>query len=151
MNAQQHAFLKLVVPPAQAAQKKWGVPASVTLAQAIFESSNHDGWGQSQLAREYENYFGIKAEHLADPNTYVELLTDEYVNNRPEDVEAKFERYPSIADSFDDHGRKWKDRITAHKFLTSISCSKRRVSKRRDRYRAPPGGPRRDTMRLQNP
>ena len=37
--------------------RRYGIPASVTLAQGILESSN----GQSQLARNENNHFGIKA------------------------------------------------------------------------------------------
>lgn len=105
VNSLQSAFLKLTVPPAQAAQRKWEVPASVTLTQAILESSNKDGWGQSQLAREDNNFFGIKAEHLNDPETYVELPTTEYVGGELEHVEAPFEKYADLAESFDDHAR----------------------------------------------
>lgn len=105
MNSLQAAFLRVTVPPAQAAQRKWEVPASVTLTQAILESSNSEGWGQSQLAREYNNYFGIKAEHLSDPETYVDMPTAEFVRGELEHVEAPFERYDSLAGSFDDHAR----------------------------------------------
>jgi flagellum-specific peptidoglycan hydrolase FlgJ len=105
VNAQQNAFLKMAVPLAQAAQKKWGVPASVTITQAILESSNAAGWGQSQLAREANNFFGIKAEHLNDPETYIELPTTEFVHGEVEHIEAGFERYIDPQDSFDDHAR----------------------------------------------
>ena len=37
--------------------RRYGIPASVTLAQGILESSN----GQSELARKENNHFGIKA------------------------------------------------------------------------------------------
>lgn len=37
--------------------RRYGIPASVTLAQGILESSN----GQSQLAQNENNHFGIKA------------------------------------------------------------------------------------------
>ncbi len=47
MNELQSAFLKSVVPAAIATQREMGVPASITLAQAIVES----GWGQSGLAK----------------------------------------------------------------------------------------------------
>ena len=36
--------------------RRYGIPASVTLAQGILESSN----GQSRLARNENNHFGIK-------------------------------------------------------------------------------------------
>jgi flagellum-specific peptidoglycan hydrolase FlgJ len=105
MNAQQNAFLKIVIPAAQAAQRKWDVPTSVSVAQAIFESSNQQGWGQSQLAREYNNFFGVKAENLKDPETYIELPTHEFVHGVEVTEEQPFQRYSAVADSFDDHGR----------------------------------------------
>lgn len=37
--------------------RRYGIPASVTLAQGILESAN----GQSQLSRNENNHFGIKA------------------------------------------------------------------------------------------
>ncbi len=43
-SAEQMARLKAVVPAAQASGRKWGVPASVTLAQWIPESS----WGSAR-------------------------------------------------------------------------------------------------------
>ena len=61
---------------------RYSVPASVTLAQCILES----GWGQSRLAREANNFFGIKAEHLGQPDTYREFLTAEYVHGSARDA-----------------------------------------------------------------
>ncbi len=49
-------FISAVAPGAIAAQRKYGVPAAVTIAQAIEES----GWGQSSLAAKDNNLFGIK-------------------------------------------------------------------------------------------
>ena len=37
--------------------RRYGIPASVTLAQGILESSN----GESTLAKKENNHFGIKA------------------------------------------------------------------------------------------
>ena len=37
-------------------QERASIPASITLAQAIFET----GWGRSTLAKEANNFFGIK-------------------------------------------------------------------------------------------
>ncbi len=98
MNAQQNAFLQSVVPGAQAAEKKYGIPASVTLAQAILES----GWGQSALAKKANNFFGIKAVG-AIAGSYVEFPTEEFVDGRRVREMAKFARYPSPAASFDAH------------------------------------------------
>ena len=55
-TSSQQAFIGEVAPGAIAAQRKYGVPASVTIAQAIDES----GWGQSTLATKDHNLFGIK-------------------------------------------------------------------------------------------
>ena len=45
-----------MAPGAIAAQQRYGIPAAVTIAQAIDES----GWGQSVLATADHNLFGIK-------------------------------------------------------------------------------------------
>ena len=59
MSAQQ-AFIDEIAPGAIAAQRQYGVPAAVTIAQAIDES----GWGQSSLAIRDHNLFGIKGAGL---------------------------------------------------------------------------------------
>lgn len=100
-NPEQLAARLAVVPAAQAAQRQYGVPASVTLAQWEIESA----WGTSKLATEAQNYFGIKAEHLSDPSTYEEFPTLEYANGKRAMVVADFEKYPDAAASFTDHAR----------------------------------------------
>jgi flagellum-specific peptidoglycan hydrolase FlgJ len=106
MTAQQNDFLKSAVPLAQASQKQFGVPASVTLAQSILESSDRQGrWGQSQLTRECNNFFGVKAENLSDPETYQVFDTQEFIRGKLTTMPANFERYQSPADSFMDHAK----------------------------------------------
>lgn len=67
--------------------RKYGIPASVTLAQGILESSN----GESQLARKENNHFGIKAteEWIADGGRY-----GLYTDDRPDE---KFCSYDTVA------------------------------------------------------
>lgn len=87
-----------MVVPAQLAQRKWKTLASVTLAQCILESA----WGQSQLARRANNYFGVKAL----PNAaYMEFSTREVVTGRSVMELAKFAKYPSAIESFDAHAK----------------------------------------------
>ena len=96
---QQLDNLHAAVPAAQASARRYGVPASVTLAQWIVESS----WGTSELALKANNCFGVKRSHLAAPDSYVEMPTAEYQGGKRVPVEALFARYPSMADSFISH------------------------------------------------
>jgi len=92
------AWLKAMVCPAQMSQSKWGVPASVTLAQCIVES----GWGRSKLALKNRNYFGIKA---IPGQEYCEYVTAEDGATGTKMERAKFAVYPSAIESFNAHGR----------------------------------------------
>jgi flagellum-specific peptidoglycan hydrolase FlgJ len=94
----QQAFISEVAPGARAAQRRYGVPAAVTIAQAIDES----GWGQSELAAQDHNLFGIKG---TGPAGSVPLPTQEYVNGQPVSTSAAFRVYHNVAESIDDHGR----------------------------------------------
>jgi uncharacterized protein YraI len=97
------AFLARVAGPAQSSARAWGVPASVTIAQAILES----GWGRSPLTAQDHNYFGMKC--FGDPgplalgcSTYG---TRECDAKRCWSIRDSFRAYRSPADSFSDHGR----------------------------------------------
>lgn len=78
-------FSSEVIKLAQESQAKYGVPASVTLAQYALES----GYGSSNLAKNYNNYFGITGSNNGNSTT---------INGR------KWRTYSSMAESFDDHG-----------------------------------------------
>ena len=75
--------------------RKYGIPASVTLAQGILESSN----GQSRLALNENNHFGIKAtpQWIAQGGRYG-LYTDDKPNE-------KFCSYDSVGDSYEHHSK----------------------------------------------
>lgn len=92
------AWLTSMVCPAQASQRKWGVPASVTLAQCVLES----GWGQDAIAKTAHNYFGIKAVEGQD---YREFDSPEDSVNGATMEQSAFAVYPSAMESFDAHGR----------------------------------------------
>jgi Mannosyl-glycoprotein endo-beta-N-acetylglucosaminidase len=94
----QQAFIGAVAPAAVAGQRKYGVPASVTIAQAIDES----GWGQSNLAVDQHNLFGIKGTGPA--GSYQEL-TQEYENGQLVTSMSSFRAYRNAAQSVDDHGK----------------------------------------------
>ena len=75
--------------------KRYGIPASVILAQGILESSN----GQSQLAQNENNHFGIKAtaSWLNSGGKYA-LYTDDRPNE-------KFCKYDTVSDSYEHHSQ----------------------------------------------
>lgn len=79
--------------------RRYGIPASVTLAQGILESSN----GQSRLARNENNHFGIKAtpSWIAGGGKYG-IYTDDKPNE-------KFCSYDSVGDSYEHHSRFLKE------------------------------------------
>ena len=94
----QQAFIKAVAQGAMASQRKYGVPAAVTIAQAIDES----GWGQSLLAFKDHNLFGIKGNGPAGSDMQP---TQEFVNGQAVSQIAAFRVYHSMAQSVEDHGR----------------------------------------------
>ena len=92
----QRAFIAAVAPGAVAAQQKYGVPASVTIAQAIDES----GWGGSSLAATYHNLFGIKG---SGPAGGVTLPTSEFEGGQWISIDAPFAIYHNDAESIAGH------------------------------------------------
>src|SRR5579875_751991 len=97
-TAAQQAFINEVAPGAIAAQRRYGIPASVTIAQAIEES----GWGQSQLAAQDNNLFGIKG---TGPAGSTMLSTEEYENGQWVTIAAPFRVYHNVAESIADHAQ----------------------------------------------
>ena len=95
-SAVQQAFISEVAPGALTAQREYGVPAAVTIAQAIDES----GWGQSQLALQDKNLFGIKG---TGPAGTVLMPTREFEDGEWVTVNAPFRVYSSVAQSITDH------------------------------------------------
>ena len=95
-------FINTVGAAAQSSRKTTGVPASVTVAQAILESD----WGRSRLARMGNNLFGIKAlGSVSGPAGVVTLATWEHLDSGDVIVQAPFKAYYTLEQSIDDHGR----------------------------------------------
>ncbi|HEX8697518.1 MAG TPA: glucosaminidase domain-containing protein [Myxococcaceae bacterium] len=92
------AFLDRIAAEAIKSQRNTGVPASVTMAQALLESDR----GRSGLSKNANNFFGIKG---TGPAGSVTLPTQEVYNGRTVTVNAKFRKYDSPSQSFDDHGK----------------------------------------------
>ncbi len=71
-------------------QHRTGIPAAITLAQGIHETSG----GQSELADNANNHFGIKCKKEWTGKTY------SYTDDRPNEC---FRKYDKVMDSYRDH------------------------------------------------
>lgn len=91
-------FINAVKEGAIVSQKKHGVLASITIAQAILES----GWGKSKLSIECKNLFGVKAigRWRGPKKSYP---TYEYYSGRKTLINDYFRVYNSYAESIEDH------------------------------------------------
>lgn len=69
--------------------KKYHIPASITLAQALLES----GAGKSELARKSNNHFGIKCHSWDGKRTY----------HDDDEAGECFRVYKNVRDSYEDH------------------------------------------------
>jgi LysM repeat protein len=115
-NAQRNAaFDRYITTHNQMAieqERKYNIPASIKLAQAILES----GAGTSYLAKEANNHFGIKCH---TEWTGARAYKDAEIPNEC------FRKYNNIADSYEDHS----------KFLTERSRYARLFDLRKNDYK----------------
>ena len=89
--------------------KKTGVPASITMAQGMFESD----YGNSSLAKIAKNHFGVKCHKDWGGDTY--YMDDDAPNEC-------FRKYNSVEESYDDHSNFLRTR-DRYKFLFDLSIS----------------------------
>lgn len=94
-NAQKAAFFERYADIAMEQQQKYGIPASITLAQMYLES----GGGTSKLAVNGNNYFGIKCTRdWLDASKPYSLHNDDRPNE-------KFCNYSSVEESVQHHSQ----------------------------------------------
>src|SRR5262249_29691878 len=99
-NTPQEQFISSIAEAAVRSADRTGVPASVTIAQAILESY----WGSSRLATDAKNYFGIKAQPQGGTAGSVSFNVWEVIGGRNVVQNQAFRAYNTVADSFVDHG-----------------------------------------------
>lgn len=100
MTDAQRRFINTLAPAAQVVAKSSGILPSVMVAQAILES----GWGNSTLAKQAKNYFGIKADASWKGKT-ITLPTTEVRNGVPRTENAVFRAYDSATASLLDYSK----------------------------------------------
>ena len=91
-SAQNQQYVKYIEKHKSLAvdqMKRYRIPASITLAQALLES----GAGQSELASKSNNHFGIKCHDWAGRKVY-------HDDDQRDDC---FRVYKSVRDSYEDH------------------------------------------------
>ncbi|MGL4293211.1 MAG: glucosaminidase domain-containing protein [Bacteroidales bacterium] len=88
-NTDYHLYVKKYGQLAVDHQKKYKIPASITLAQGILES----GAGKGRLAREANNHFGIKCSNWNGKKIYHD---DDNKNDC-------FRKYSHVEESYHDH------------------------------------------------
>lgn len=96
MNKQEQ-FIEAIASHAQEIQRKYGVPASIAIAQAALES----GWGDKVKGN---NLFGVKAGKSWQGAT-IDMATHEYLNGARTNVTDRFRAYASTKESMDNYGQ----------------------------------------------
>ena len=100
--AHVEAFVRRLLPDAQAAGASSGIPARFMLGQAALET----GWGKAEIrgadGQNSHNLFGIKAGGSWKGRT-VDIVTTEYVDGKPQKQVDSFRAYDSYADAFRDY------------------------------------------------
>jgi flagellum-specific peptidoglycan hydrolase FlgJ len=100
-----------IIAAAQLAAERWGIPASVLLAQWALES----GWG-AHMPGGSNNPFGEKA---SPGDRSVEELTDEVIDGQKVTLKQPFRAFLSINDAFDFHA---EHLATSHWYIPARAC-----------------------------
>ncbi|BAE47806.1 SH3 domain-containing protein [Clostridium botulinum C] len=100
MSKKTDSFINKIKPSAIETQEKYRIFASITISQAILES----GWGCSDLAKKYNNLFGIKA--LRDwSGQVIHIQTKEWTKNEIVTIKQPFRVYKNWSESIEDHAK----------------------------------------------
>jgi hypothetical protein len=111
----------------QAARELGASPVAAQLAasQASHESNKNGRYGGSGLARNHNNFFGIKAGKSWNGKV-ANLPTWEEVNGKRVNTPANFRSYPSVKDGIKDYlavvGRNWPEALTAPTLDAAIAA-----------------------------
>lgn len=90
MTASRQQYIEQYAEYAMEQMRRYGIPASITLAQGIIESAD----GKSTLANTANNHFGVKGTFNGN---YV-LADDDKPNER-------FKKYDNVGQSYEDHSK----------------------------------------------
>jgi LysM repeat protein len=103
-------YIKQYYRIAQRDMEAYGIPASIKLAQAILESNS----GQSTLAREANNHFGIKCHKNWEGKTYDKEDDDRDASGNL--IKSCFRKYKQVEESFRDHSEFLTDKKKGQRY-----------------------------------
>ena len=90
MTISRQQYIELYAESAMEQMRKYGIPASITLAQGIIESAE----GMSMLSRTANNHFGVKGE-----------FNGQFVRADDDKPNEKFKKYDNVGQSYEDHSK----------------------------------------------
>lgn len=102
-------YIEMFKDAAIADMLKTGVPASITLAQGMYESD----YGNSPLAKTANNHFGIKCHKEWNGPTY---------HQDDDERDECFRKYENVLDSYDDHSNFLRSR-DRYRFLFDLDIT----------------------------
>lgn len=89
----REAFIADAIDAARKSSAQSGLPMGITVAQAALESR----WGESELSRRANNYFGIKAH---GKHASLEMPTTEVMGGVENQITARFAAYETMQQCF---------------------------------------------------
>jgi flagellum-specific peptidoglycan hydrolase FlgJ/LysM repeat protein len=96
-----------------------GIPASIKLAQGILESAS----GQSELATQANNHFGVKCSGGWDGKTFKKIDDEKDEDGNPK--ESCFRKYSRAEESFVDHSEFLRDPRKYYRYGSLFALDKR--------------------------
>ena len=90
MTASRQKYIEEHAAEAMEQMRRYGIPASITLAQGIIESAE----GKSMLSRTANNHFGVKGE-----------FNGQFVRADDDKPNEKFKKYDNVGQSYEDHSK----------------------------------------------
>ena len=108
MTISRQQYIELYAESAMEQMRKYGIPASITLAQGIIESAE----GMSMLSRTANNHFGVKGE-----------FNGQFVRADDDKPNEKFKKYDNVGQSYEnlsaDDYKGWAAGIKAGGYATA--------------------------------
>lgn len=108
-------FIAMLIDSAKACEAKSGVPWRFTIAQGALESA----WGESMLAKQGRNLFGVKADRSWRGDVLT-LPTREFLGGKWVTIDARWRKYKTWQECIDDHAKFFR---VNRRYANCFSCT----------------------------